>query len=393
MNLETIMDLDEQYFMHVFGKRVPVAFERGEGMALYDKEGKKYYDFLAGIAVNALGHSHPRFIAALKDQLDAVIHTSNYYYVESQAKLAEKIASSSVADKVFFANSGAEANEGAIKLARFHAKKKGYSDKYEIVTLLNSFHGRTLATVAATGQEKFQKPCEPLTPGFRHVPMNDLSALREAVTDRTCAIMLELIQGESGVNPATQEFVDEVVKCAKAHDALVIVDEVQTGMGRTGKLFCYEHYGIEPDIFTLAKALGNGIPIGAVCAKDEVAASFAPGDHGSTFGGNAFATTAGLSVMNIMEEENLIENSEKMGTYFKEKLLSLGSPKIETVRGKGLMLGVVLTEDLAPTLKHQLFEAGFLVGAVGNRVLRLLPPLIVTTEEIDLFVKALGSLL
>ena len=255
MNLQEIMNLDETYYMNTFGKRTPVAFTKGKGMYLYDTEGKAYCDFMAGIAVTALGHSHPDFVSALKKQIESVIHTSSLYYVENQAKLAQKIVENSAADRVFFANSGAEANEGAIKLAKIYHYNKGNPQKNEIITLIHSFHGRTLATVAATGQEKYQKPYRPLTPGFAHVPINDFDALEAATNDNTAAIMLELIQGESGVHPADADFIKEVRTLCSENDILMIVDEIQTGMGRTGKLFAYEHYGIEPDIFTLAKAL------------------------------------------------------------------------------------------------------------------------------------------
>ncbi len=395
MNLQEIMQKDEQFYMNTFGKRTPVCFEKGEGMHLYDTDGNAYTDFMAGIAVSALGHSHPTLVGALHEQVDKLLHTSSLYYIKNQAMLAEQIVKHSVADKVFFANSGAEANEGAIKLAKIYFYKKNMPEKNEIVTLTNSFHGRTLTTVAATGQEKYQKPYKPLTPGFVHVPINDIEALSKAVTDKTAAIMLEMIQGESGVNPLTQEYVDAVSALCKEKNILLIADEVQTGMGRTGKWFAYEHYGITPDIFTLAKALGGGVPIGAVCAKATVAAGFEPGDHGTTFGGNPLATAAGLAVFKAMEEEKLVENSEKTGAYLKEKLEALKKSYtvISEVRGKGLMLGVEFSEDIAKTIAGALFEKRYLVGAVGLRVLRLVPPLILTKEDADAFVLVLEEIL
>lgn len=394
MNLQKIVSMDKKYFMNVFGDRNPVCFQKGKGMQLWDTEGKVYYDFLAGIAVNVLGHSHPHLIGTLKSQLEQLLHTSNLYYIEPQAKLAELIVENSCADKVFFSNSGAEANEGAIKLARIYFYKKGIKDKNEIITLKNSFHGRTMTTVAATGQEKYQKPYQPLTPGFKHVELNDIEALKNAISPNTCAIMLEPVQGESGVNPLSQEYVQEVKKLCEENDLLLIMDEVQTGLGRTGKLFGYLHYGVKPDIFTLAKALGGGIPIGAVCAVDKVASAFEPGDHGSTFGGNPFACSAGVAVMETIFEERLVANSEAMGNYFKEKLAECKEKYsiISEVRGKGLMIGIELKEEKAKEIARKLLDKGFLIGNVGTKVLRLLPPLIIKPEEIDLFITTMKEI-
>ncbi len=395
MNLQQIMELDNQYYMNTFGKRTPVAFVKGEGMYLYDTEGEKYTDFLAGIAVSALGHGHKTLKKALHDQIDALLHTSSLYYIENQAKLAEQIVKHSVCDKVFFANSGAEANEGAVKLAKIYFYKKGQPEKSEIITLENSFHGRTLACVAATGQPKYQKPYKPLTPGFTHVPANDFAALQNAVTEKTAAIMLELVQGESGVRPLDKSYVEQVVALCKEKDILLIVDEIQTGMGRTGKLFCYENFGIEPDIFTMAKALGGGVPIGAVCAKAEVAAGFEPGDHGTTFGGNPLATAAGLAVFKAFDEEKLVENSAVVGGYFKEKLEELMKkfPVISQVRGFGLMLGVAFSEPIAKTIQGELFNKKYLAGAVGDSILRIAPPLIIEKEMVDTFIDDLTEIL
>ncbi|WHH58405.1 aspartate aminotransferase family protein [Petroclostridium sp. X23] len=395
MMLQDIIQMDKEYFMNVFGDRIPVSFKYGKGINLWDSEDKMYYDFLAGIAVSALGHSHPQFITALKAQLDSLIHTSSLYYIESQSKLAKMLVENSCADKVFFANSGAEANEGAIKLARIYYKKKEQPHKYEIITLKNSFHGRTMTTVAATGQEKYQKPYAPLTPGFKHVERNDIDALKNAVTPSTCAIMLELIQGESGVNLVSKEYLLEVKKICAENDLLLIFDEIQTGMGRTGKLFAYQHYNIEPDIFTLAKALGGGIPIGAVCAKQQTASAFEPGDHGSTFGGNPFSCTAGLNVMDILLNDGLVQNASDVGQYFITKLQDLMAKQgiINEVRGIGLMVGIEFKEDISKELMKKLFEKGFLVGSVGTKVLRFLPPLVVTKEDIDKLVEALDEIL
>ncbi len=394
MTTEEIKALDGQYYMNTFGERIPVSFEKGEGIHLIADNGDVYKDFLAGIAVSAVGHNHPILTDAICRQASKVLHVSNYYYIKQQALLAEKIVQESCADRVFFANSGAEANEGAIKLAKIYQYKKGNKEKYEVITLVNSFHGRTLATVAATGQEKFSAPYHPLTPGFLYVPMNDLEAFLKAVSDKTCAVMVEMIQGESGVHPVCKDYIQAVYKICKEKDILFICDEVQTGMGRTGTLFSYEQFGIEPDIFTLAKALGGGVPIGAVCAKEEAANAFAPSDHGSTFGGNPLACAAALAVFDIFEKENLVENSRVVGAYFKDALLKLKNRVscIKEVRGSGLMLGVEFTSPIAANIKHTLFCEKYLTGATQT-TLRILPPLIITKEDADAFVDVLEKIL
>lgn len=395
MNLNQIIEMDKKYFMNTFGNRTPVCFEYGKGINLWDLNGKKYVDFFAGIAVSALGHSHPRLISAIKEQAEKLIHCSNLYYIESQAKLAKMLVENSCADKVFFSNSGAESNEGAIKLAKIYFHKKGMHSKHEIITLDNSFHGRTLATVAATGQKKYQEPYTPITPGFIHVPINDLGALQNAITDRTCAIMLEPIQGESGVYPVTLEYMKSVRELCDKQGILLIFDEIQTGLGRTGKLFAYQHFGVEPDIFTLAKVLGGGFPVGAVCAKDFVAEAFEPGDHGSTYGGNPLACAVGLASLETIISENLVENSERMGAYFRAKLKKLSEkyPQISQIRGKGLMIGIEFSIGKAKEIKDQCFDQGYLVGNVGSYILRILPPLIITTEDIDGFINTLDGIL
>ena len=395
MKLDNIKELDKKYFMNTFGERTPVAFEYGKGMYLWDTEGNKYLDMLAGIAVSALGHSHPKVINALKTQANKLIHCSSLYYIESQAKLAEVLVNNSCADKVFFANSGAEANEGAIKLARIYFKKKGMPERHEIITLDNSFHGRTLATIAATGQTKYQKNYSPLTPKFISVPMNKLKELEEAITEYTCAIMIEPIQGESGVNLMTPEFVKGIREICDTKDILLIFDEVQCGIGRTGKMFGYEHLGVEPDIFTLAKALGAGFPIGALCAKDFVADAFEPGDHGSTFGGNPLACSTAYATFTTILEDNIVNNSANMGIYLKDKLNGLKEkfPCIVEVRGKGLMIGIQFDSEISKEVNKKLFEKGVLAGSVGTSILRLLPPLIISKEDINYFVNILDEVL
>ena len=391
MKLEEIKELDKKYFMNTFGERTPVAFERGEGMYLYSAEGERYLDMFAGIAVSSLGHHHKAYTEALHAQVDKLIHTSCLYYVENQARLAEKIVKSSCADKVYFSNSGAEANEAAIKLAKIYFYKKGV-EKYEVISLHSSFHGRTLATVAATGQEKYQKPYKPLIPGFKQVTINDFDALSEAVTDKTCAIILEPIQGESGVHIVDSEYLKKVRALCDEKEIILIFDEIQTGIGRCGKMYCYQTTPVEPDIFTLAKGLAGGVPIGAVCAKDFVAEAFSPGDHGGTFGGNPLATGAGLAVFQAIEEENLCENAEKMGQYIEDKINEKLSGKITEIRRRGLMIGIDIASDAADARK-KLFEKHVLVGSVGAHTLRVLPPLIISKKEADEFVNALSEIL
>lgn len=393
--LNDVIALDKKYYMNTFGDRLPVCFEKGEGMKLYADNGDVYYDFLGGIAVNAVGHCHPYFVSALKSQLDKMIHTSSLYYIENQAKLAQRLVESTCADKAFFCNSGAEANEGAFKLARMYFYKKGI-DKSEIISLDHSFHGRTIATVAATGQEHYQAPYRPFTNGFKQIAPNSLEAVEKAVTDKTAAIIVELIQGESGVKPMDAEYARKLREFCNEHQILLIVDEVQTGMGRTGRLFAHELYGIEPDIFTCAKALGGGVPIGAVCAKAEVAAAFEPGDHGTTFGGNPLAAAAGLAVFDILEKEGLVENSEKMGELFRKKLKAVQEKypeKITEVRGAGLLIGIEVKPEIASTVFKKLHEKKMLTSLCKGLTIRLAPALSITEQEIDIFIKALNEVM
>lgn len=387
MDLNQIKSLDKEYFMNVFGSRTNVCFTGGDGIKLYDTEGKEYYDFFAGIAVNSVGYRHPVFVDSLCDFLkNNVPHTSNLYYVQPQSLLAEKICKNSCADKVYFGNSGAEANECALKLAKIYQYKKGNTHKTKIISLLNSFHGRTLATVAVTGQEKYQKPYQPLMPGVVHIPINDIKALEAEFDGTVCAVIAEPVQGESGVHPLSYEFAKRMRDLCTENDALLIFDEVQTGIGRCGTLFAYETIGVEPDVFTLAKALGGGIPIGCCCAKAFAAEAFEPGDHGGTFGGNAFACNAGLTVLNIVETEKLVENSRETGAYFKKRLEESKQkfPIINDVRGLGLMIGIetpVFKEAIA-----KLLERGIVAGSAGGNVIRLVPSLIITKAEVDIFI-------
>ncbi len=395
MTLSEIRELDRKYYMNTFGDRTPLCFTGGDGIELTATDGKVYKDFFAGIAVNCLGYGHKRLTRELCDQVTKVIHTSNIYYGESQAKLAQALVENTCADRVFFCNSGAEANEGAIKLAKKYFVMKGQLERIEFITLKNSFHGRTLATVAATGQEKYQKPYKPLLEKFIHVEINDTDALKRAVTDKTAAIMVELIQGESGVHPMTREYVDEIVKICKENDIIFIADEIQTGVGRCGELFAHQYYGVEPDIFTMAKGLGGGVPIGGFAAKQKFADAFVPGDHGTTFGGNPLAMRAGCVVIDEMLNGGVIDNAREVGAYFFEKLNELAetSGKIAEVRGAGLMIGIEFKDEIAKSAGAGMREKGYLVGTIGTKVFRIVPPLIVTKSDIDGFIGALGEVL
>ena len=393
--LDEIKALDKKYYMNTFGERLNVMFDHGEGMKLYSDAGDVYYDFLGGIAVNSVGHAHPKLVKAISEQAAKVIHTSSLYYIENQARLAQKLVESTCADKAFFCNSGAEANEGAMKLARIYFYKKGIN-KNEIISLDNSFHGRTLATVAVTGQEHYQAPYRPNLPGVTQVEPNNFEALKAAVTDKTAAIMLEPIQGESGVHPMDKEYLQKVRELCSEKNIILIFDEVQTGMGRTGHLFAYQLYGIEPDIFTSAKALGGGVPIGAVCAKHFVADAFEPGDHGTTFGGNPLATAAGLAVFDIYESEHLVENAKLKGEEFKNKLNMLKDKypdKISDIRGAGLLIGIQVKDELGKTVFNKLFENKILTSLCSGNTIRIAPPLIITSGDIDLFIKTFEQII
>lgn len=393
--LDEIKALDKKYYMNTFGERLNVMFDHGEGMKLYSDAGDVYYDFLGGIAVNSVGHAHPKLVKAVSEQAAKVIHTSSLYYIENQARLAQKLVESTCADKAFFCNSGAEANEGAMKLARIYFYKKGMN-KNEIISLDHSFHGRTLATVAVTGQEHYQAPYRPNLPGVTQVEPNNFEALKAAVTDKTAAIMLEPIQGESGVHPMDKEYLQKVRELCSEKNIILIFDEVQTGMGRTGHLFAYQLYGIEPDIFTSAKALGGGVPIGAVCAKQFVADAFEPGDHGTTFGGNPLATAAGLAVFDIYESENLVENAKLKGEEFKNKLNMLRDKypdKISDIRGAGLLIGIQVKDEFGKTVFNKLFENKILTSLCSGNTIRIAPPLIITSGDIDLFIKTFEQII
>ncbi|MDR0930447.1 MAG: acetylornithine/succinylornithine family transaminase [Clostridiales bacterium] len=385
MTLENIIEMDKNFYVNIFGDRIPLAFNKGRGCYLTSVEGDEYLDFYGGVAVNSLGHAHPKFVSALKEQLDSLIHTSSTYYVENQALLAQKLSEISGLSKVVFANSGAEANEAALKMARLYFYR--YSEpRRKVVTLTNSFHGRTFGTLAASGQNKFHTPFRPILQEFHYINPNDDEMLEE-IDDCTAAVMIELVQGECGVRDLDAGYVKRLVERAKAFDTLVIVDEVQTGIARTGAWFAYQQYGIKPDIVTVAKGLGGGVPIGAAMVTDSVARMIKPGDHGSTFAGSPFACRAGLEVIKIIEEENLIDNVNVMGDKIREMLNSLG---YRNVRGKGLMIGVPV--DNSPLVCQMLRDNHVIVGNVGLDTLRLLPPLIVGEAEVERLGEALKML-
>lgn len=392
MEKEEIIQADEDCFMNVFGDRVPIVVDKGKGIKVWDKAGNEYLDFLAGIAVNSLGHNHPEVNQTLKEQIDKVIHCTNIYYIEPQAKLNKLLTKNSVGDRIFYGNSGAEANEGAIKLARKYFKVRD-EERYEVITTTKSFHGRTLATIAATGQEKYQEPFTPLPEGFKSVPFNDMTALKEAISDKTCAVMVEPIQGEGGINVPDEDYLQRVRELCDEEGILLILDEIQTGLGRTGKLFGYEHYGIEPDIFTLAKSLGNGVPVSAFLAKEEVAAAFEPGDHGSTFGGNPLACAAAYTTVSTILEEDLVQHTAKMGSYLQDKLNELIKKYdfVTSVRGKGLMIGLEVELD-AKELVGKALDKGLLINAVSETTLRFLPPLIVEKVDIEAAIEIMDEI-
>ena len=389
MKTEELINLSKRYITNTY-TRFPVVITRGEGCKVWDVEGKAYLDFVSGLAVCNLGHSHPEVVKAIKEQAENLIHISNLYHSLPQIKLAELLCENSFADKVFFCNSGAEANEAAIKLARKHAVDKGYDKKFQIVTMKMSFHGRTLATLAATAQEKFHEGYEPLMEKFIYVPFNDIGAVEKAITPSTCAVMVEPIQGEGGVNIPDKNYLKELKSLCNDNGALLIFDEVQSGIGRAGRLFAHENYNVTPDIMTLAKGLAGGVAIGAMLATDEVAESFTPGSHASTFGGNPLAASAGLAAIKTLLHDKILDNCSSVGSYLLEKLEALKQhyPFIKEVRGKGLMIGMELTIPGADIVNDCL-EEGLLINCTANNVIRFLPPLIVSEEEVD---EMLGTL-
>jgi acetylornithine/N-succinyldiaminopimelate aminotransferase len=373
----TTAELADKYLMQT-GRRLPVTFVRGRGCLVYDDSGREYLDLVAGIAVNLLGHAHPEVAAAVAAQANTLIHASNLYFTEPQVELAQRLVELSFPSRVFLCNSGAEANEAAIKIARkWGGRNRGGA--FEIITTHGSFHGRTLATVTAGGQHKYSDPFKPLPDGFVHVPYNDLEAIKTATGEQTVAVMLEPVMGEIGIIPAHAGYLSAVRKWCDAHDLLLILDEVQTGLGRTGRWFAHQHHGITPDVMTLAKGLGGGVPIGA-CLAAPRADVFEPGDHGSTFGGNPLACTAALTVLAVIERDGLVGHAAEMGEMLHAVLLGLGAKE---VRGLGLMQAVEFAEPRAKAFQKACLDAGLIVNAVDDNSVRLVPPLIITGAEID----------
>lgn len=374
--------LEHQYYQSTF-KRQPLTLVRGEGTRVWDSDGKVYLDFVAGIAVNVLGHCHPAIIEAVQHQVTQLVHVSNLYYNTRQIELAELLGQQSNGMRSFFSNSGAEANEGAIKLARKYGRVHR-NGAFEIISMDRSFHGRTLATTAATGQAFYQATWVPIPEGFKQVPYNDLAALKAATTDNTVGILLEAVQGEGGIWPADKAYLQGVRQWCDERNMVMICDEVQAGMGRTGKFFSWENYDVVPDIVTMAKGLAGGVPIGAMLAGPR-ADIFTPGDHGTTFGGNPIASAAGIATIKTILEENLLENSTKMGAYWRTKLEAFCAkyPFLDSPRGIGLMQAVNVSHELAATIVQQALEHGLLLNNLGTTTLRMIPPLNLSKEEID----------
>jgi acetylornithine/N-succinyldiaminopimelate aminotransferase len=382
---EELIQKAKKYIANTYN-RYPIVVTKGEGCWIWDLNGRRYLDFLSGIAVCNLGHVRKEVLDGLVAQAGKLFHVSNLFYMEPQIKAAEILVENSFGDKVFFCNSGAEANEAAIKLARRYSWKKYGEGRFEIIVMDNSFHGRTLCTLSATGQKKFQEGFDPLMEGFTYVPFNDMEALQKTISEKTCAVMLELIQAEGGVYVADKDYIKTLRAITKEKDVLLILDEVQTGIGRTGKLFAYEHYDIEPDLITLAKALGNGFPVGALVGKDAVMEAFEPGTHASTFGGNPLAVATVTATLNTLLGEGIIKNCKVMGKYLHKHLLSLQKkyPFITDVRGKGLIWGIELSID-GDAVQREFLKEGIILNCTKGKILRLVPPLIIGTEEIDIF--------
>jgi len=385
MEQKRLIEEAEKYLMNTY-RRYPVVLRKGSGVRVYGIDGKEYLDFVGGIAVNILGHCPRKVVIAVQKQVQRLIHCSNLYYIEPQIKLAKLLVENSFADRVFFCNSGAEANEGAIKLARKFAKEYLSPDRFEIITCHGSFHGRTYGALTATAQEKFHNGFSPLLPGFKYVPFNDIDALKKAIDKNTCAIMLEPIQGEGGVRVPDKDYLKKVREICDEAGILLILDEVQTGMGRTGRLFAHEHFGITPDIMTLAKGLGAGMPIGALLATEKVSKAFTPGSHASTFGGNPVVCAAAIATIEtLLEDEFIFDNVQRMGRYFMDRLNSLKQDFpdiIISVRGMGLLIGMELLRDCSDIVNACLGK-GLLINCTAGNVLRFTPPLTIQKKDID----------
>ncbi|PIQ32470.1 MAG: aspartate aminotransferase family protein [Bacteroidetes bacterium CG18_big_fil_WC_8_21_14_2_50_41_14] len=380
----TYNEQDKKYYLQVY-KRYPLTLERGEGAHVWDVEGNEYIDALGGIAVNSVGHCHPKVVKAIQEQAAKLIHISNFYLSEPQMMLAEKLVRLSGLDRVFFTNSGAESVEGAIKIARKYAH--GIQKGGNIISFENSFHGRTLATIAS-GKKAYQKGFEPIPQGFMQVPFNNMEAVNRAANNQTAAIIIEPVQGEGGVNVASKSFLKELRTFCDEQNIVLIFDEIQCGVGRTGKMFAKDHYGVNPDVMTLAKALGGGVPIGAILSNEKVSAAMEFGDHGTTFGGNPLACAASLATLEVIETENLMRQAEEKGNWLKEKITAIKNPGIVEIRGKGLMIGVEFNFETKP-LVQKILEKGVLANATAGNVLRLVPPLNISYEDLEKVVDVL----
>jgi predicted acetylornithine/succinylornithine family transaminase len=393
MTTDELIALSDKYIMSTY-KRFPIVLVRGSGARVWDSNGKEYLDFVAGIAVCSLGHSHPKVVEAIKKQVETLTHVSNLYHIEPQILYARRLMENSFAHKAFFCNSGAEANEAAIKLARKYAYENTGEGKYELITMEDSFHRRTMATVSATGQTKFQVGFAPLLEGFKYVPFDNISALRDAITDKTCGVMLEPIQGEGGIKIPDDKYLTEVRKICDEKGILMILDEIQVGMGRTGTLFAYEHYKVKPDIVTLAKAVGNGFPIGVMMATDRVASAFQPGSHASTFGGNPLAMAAALATLETIMKDGILENVGKVGSYFIKRLHELKnrSSIVKEIRGRGLIIGMEISIE-GSQIVNACMDRGLLINCTGGNVLRFVPPLTITEKDVNAAVAILGEVL
>ena len=388
---EEIVKLTAKHVAQTYG-RFPIVLTKGKGTQVWDRSGKRYIDFVAGLAVDNLGHCHPQIVKAIREQAGKLLHVSNLYHIETQSLLAEELCKHSFADKFFFCNSGTEANEAAIKLARRVSFDKGHKNRSEIIAMKNSFHGRTLGSMAATGQVKIHHGFSPLPSGFKHVPFNDAEAARKAVTSKTCAILVEPIQGEGGVNIPNRQYLRELKQLCIEKELLLIFDEVQTGFGRTGGLFAYQTFGVKPDVFILAKALGGGVPIGAIGATNKIMKSFVPGTHAATFGGNPLSCAAALASLKILTSKGFLEKTKETAAYFRIRLDELGKQYevIDNVRSRGMMLAVTLNKPAAPIIMDCM-EKGYLINCVQINTLRFIPPLIVTKKEIDGLIKTLSQ--
>ncbi len=382
MKNQDIIALEKDYVMQTYG-RFPVAIERGQGATLYDFEGKEYVDFASGIGVNSLGYAYPAWVKAVSDQAGKLAHISNLYYSEPMGTLSKRLCEITGMARVFYCNSGAESNEGAIKLARKYSFDKYGKGRSKIITLQNSFHGRTISTLAATGQDVFHQYFFPFTEDFAYVPANDIDALKAEMTEDTCAVLMELIQGEGGVLPLDPEYVKAVRKLTEEKDVLMMIDEVQTGIGRTGTFFCYMGYGIQPDVVSTAKGLGGGLPLGAIFASKKTEAVLGSGTHATTFGANPICCAGAHAVLDVVANDAFLQEVEKKGAYMREKIEAFGNDTILGVRGKGLMIGVIVPDGMHKELAKKMTEAGVLVLTAGVNAIRLLPPLVISYEEMD----------